>query len=510
MRSRILLSKTILLIFCTLFLLSSNIIPAAENPNFAEVEKKLDEGGDLYFYMNLKDGFREFFGLIQDMAVRESTSPGIKRVFDSIDEILEKLGLYEIGDIGMSSLKVEDYYISRSFVRIPEMSSGLYPVFGTTPHEFHSLQYAPENASVYLTSDLDVIRLYRLIRGIVRESSPEKVQNFDRAIARFNKNIAAMGFPDIDLETLLNSLGDNVSVITDFHPEYKTSIPSKGKPLQIKTPRFALVFKTRDDKLFSVIYTLLQQSNMIINEESNEEYHSFGIRTPPNPFYPAFPAVGYHKNHLIVSTHSGLVKNMLDSAENGDGLIKNSEYREMTRDFPEKGNGMIYFSRHGIKDYVEIFNELAANQITGDRWEISLESGELASNIEMGLASVRISEADGILIVAKQSGIRPATNFASWAMAGGIIGAVMVPGFLRANQQSHLSSCRENLLKIDGAKEQWALEFNKARGAEVKLEELCGPDKYLYRTPVCPRGGEYIVGKIGEDPQCTCGAEMPR
>jgi len=43
----------------------------------------------------------------------------------------------------------------------------------------------------------------------------------------------------------------------------------------------------------------------------------------------------------------------------------------------------------------------------------------------------------------------------------GILIAIAVPGFLRARSISQQNACQENLTKIDGGKQQWALEQKK-------------------------------------------------
>jgi prepilin-type N-terminal cleavage/methylation domain-containing protein len=89
----------------------------------------------------------------------------------------------------------------------------------------------------------------------------------------------------------------------------------------------------------------------------------------------------------------------------------------------------------------------------------------------------------------------------------GILIAIAVPGFVRAREQSRNRACQENLTKIDGAKEQFALESNAAAGAACALTDLVGADLYLKRDPICPSGGDYTVGNIGTDPTCSTGGE---
>ncbi|MBX7245936.1 MAG: hypothetical protein K1X53_10590 [Candidatus Sumerlaeaceae bacterium] len=74
-------------------------------------------------------------------------------------------------------------------------------------------------------------------------------------------------------------------------------------------------------------------------------------------------------------------------------------------------------------------------------------------------------------------------------------------------EKSPADQCAENLSKIDGAKEQWALDTSQKFGAEAKWDSLIGDDKYLKRMPVCPDGGVYTIGKVGEPPTCSIGKE---
>ena len=94
----------------------------------------------------------------------------------------------------------------------------------------------------------------------------------------------------------------------------------------------------------------------------------------------------------------------------------------------------------------------------------------------------------------------------------GIIIAIAVPAFLRARENSRGQACQENLSKIDGAKEQYALEFKVSNGATVAFTDLTNPgsagsgEGYLKTEPKCPAGGSYTIEVIGKDPECSIGA----
>lgn len=83
--------------------------------------------------------------------------------------------------------------------------------------------------------------------------------------------------------------------------------------------------------------------------------------------------------------------------------------------------------------------------------------------------------------------------------------AVAIPSFVRARLARASNACVNNLLQIDGAKQQWALEHQKPAGF-VPISADITP--YLGRGavgkwPTCPRGGTYIVGAIGQYPTCS-------
>ena len=86
----------------------------------------------------------------------------------------------------------------------------------------------------------------------------------------------------------------------------------------------------------------------------------------------------------------------------------------------------------------------------------------------------------------------------------GILIAIAVPGFVKARTTSRLKACQENLTKIDGAKEQYAMENNKdTTVTPVWTDLVTGANGYLKSQPTCPSGGTYAILAIGTAPTCT-------
>ena len=64
------------------------------------------------------------------------------------------------------------------------------------------------------------------------------------------------------------------------------------------------------------------------------------------------------------------------------------------------------------------------------------------------------------------------------------------------------NACINNLRQIDGAKNTWALEKGKKNGDPVTEADI---KTYIQggKLPVCPGGGKYTIGKVGELPTCS-------
>jgi hypothetical protein len=85
--------------------------------------------------------------------------------------------------------------------------------------------------------------------------------------------------------------------------------------------------------------------------------------------------------------------------------------------------------------------------------------------------------------------------------------AVLVATYpwVRAHSSPHTSPCINNLRQIDGAKQQWAQENPNLTNHTLLWSDI---QPYLGRgikgtLPVCPQGGTYTLGKLGESPTCS-------
>jgi hypothetical protein len=78
------------------------------------------------------------------------------------------------------------------------------------------------------------------------------------------------------------------------------------------------------------------------------------------------------------------------------------------------------------------------------------------------------------------------------------------------SEQVMAAACINNLRVIDAAKQQWALERQKPRGALLTAADL-SPYVKSNALPVCPAGGIYTLNPVGLAPICNIpGHALPR
>lgn len=87
----------------------------------------------------------------------------------------------------------------------------------------------------------------------------------------------------------------------------------------------------------------------------------------------------------------------------------------------------------------------------------------------------------------------------------GMLVAISVPGFIKARQEARKRACQENLQRIDGAKQQFAIDDNLDGSYVPTWDEIVesGKPGYLQQRPICPAGGNYTINAIDEDPTCS-------
>lgn len=87
----------------------------------------------------------------------------------------------------------------------------------------------------------------------------------------------------------------------------------------------------------------------------------------------------------------------------------------------------------------------------------------------------------------------------------GILLAIAAPQFVRAREASRFRTCASGIRALESAKAQWAIEQGKDENALPNPADLA---PFLKVWPVCPSGGHYTIGKVGEGSSCTVASHV--
>ena len=79
--------------------------------------------------------------------------------------------------------------------------------------------------------------------------------------------------------------------------------------------------------------------------------------------------------------------------------------------------------------------------------------------------------------------------------------AIAVPYFAKARDNSRGKACVGNMRKLADAKDELAIESNKANGDSVGWDDVV--PVYVKQKPECPSGGDYSLLTIGETVDCS-------
>src|SRR6266487_2113970 len=77
--------------------------------------------------------------------------------------------------------------------------------------------------------------------------------------------------------------------------------------------------------------------------------------------------------------------------------------------------------------------------------------------------------------------------------------AIAIPNFIKARDTAQINACINNLRRIDGAKQQWALEKQK-QPTDTPTESDLAPYLKDAQMLKCPAGGDYKINSVSEQP----------
>jgi hypothetical protein len=486
-------------------------IVSAEKTSFKEVTSKLDSGGSLYFYMDTAtwlhdlsgkiDGWKNLVGsLPDDAADREK----VNRAFDLASHIVKDSGIEEVSGFGVSSIAREPgvYHTKTLLHHYEKQGNGfVWKLFGDKPHDLTTLNFLSTNTALAMFCDGNVPLAWSVLQKEVGQSGiPEAAEFLDKLPQNFEKG-TGLKWGDV-----LASLGGEFGLVLTLNDSKIISVPTPARTMvQIPAPGLMIVMKVNNDTIFQRVDRELQKNRMPFVSVDKD---GLKMRTVPVPIplpVELRPTIAMSGGYLFIATSDVLVQDALAVKSGAQpGLKTTEEFKRLSADVPTDGNEFCYVSPRFSRTVSQVQKSLMAG-VDDKNATAKKQLFEALFDPDRAVFSYSVfANTDEGFLTIGNGNQHPGTALVAAVAIVPIIAAVAVPGFTRARERAQRITCINNLRRLDGAKQQWALENNKKEGAvptQAELQLYLGGSQGTW--PTCPKGGHYTIGSIGEKPHCS-------
>lgn len=84
-----------------------------------------------------------------------------------------------------------------------------------------------------------------------------------------------------------------------------------------------------------------------------------------------------------------------------------------------------------------------------------------------------------------------------------LLAIIAWPSFIKARDKSRTLACHNQMYQIDVAKEQFGQDAKLTDGAVLTADQISPYIRGGWKALHCPSGGQYTIGKLGEDVRCS-------
>lgn len=513
------------------------------NDRFYSTGQQLDQGGSFYLYADTKDVLKQYMASLQRALGGPQAPPMFAVGVGLANRVVDQLGLYGIHDLGVSTIADGGLFRTKVFVSSPEgRAKGLLAVLGGDAHPIKMFDRAPKDTLLLVTEDLDAQTAWALVRQMVQDiGGAVATAAMDGQLAKMKNDTG------LDVAAAIPSLSGEVTLLVAQNPAEKMTLPLRPMPgaptFTFDSPRVCLMLRVKDDGLYQMLKQGLLKDYPAITEATEGKLRNLAVPVPQSSTWPITPAIATDGEYIYYATHVDYVKTLAAAA--GPSLRESDEFKQLAVNMPTDGNGCTFVSQRLKKAVLDAWQATISNAsapagaasgpggaivglpnpavgglpggaLPGPSASASAEERmfsnvfrQLSQSALSGSLTVRVNRPDGVLLVSRSdwngAQILPAAVIAP----AGILVGIAVPGFIKARGKAQSNACYENLAKLEGATDNWAIDTGKKTGDKVTAADIVGPTLYLKSMPVCPQGGVYTLGAVGDSPSCSVHGTVP-
>jgi len=340
---------------------SAAVAASPKTPFFA-VTSQLDPDGALYYYCETNKILAQITKGIT--AARDATvlsgkltpeqSVKAKQQFDIALQLLTSSGLTGLQAVGGSSKQeAAASYLTKSVALAPAPTGFLWSTFCKQPHLFDAIDFVPANAEAFAFFDIDLSALWSALEKDLGGSPIPEAAQF---IKDFPKQVA--GATGMELSEILASLGDQAGYIVTLDPASKVKIPIGGNEQEIAEPAAAVLWKVRDEKLFTMLEALAMLSQDVQKvDEDNLKLRVINIANSVPYLRPTLARFG---DYMVFASNDKLVRALRDTKLGKvPGLKARADFAAISKGLPDRGSSLQYIS----KQFQSVYYTLQEKQL---------------------------------------------------------------------------------------------------------------------------------------------------
>jgi hypothetical protein len=507
-------------------------IVSAEKNSFDQVTAKLDKGGNFYLYLSteqalssLSKNIATYSNVFSQMPLAPALgSENVARIFEAIGALVKDSGVENISGVGASSIAREPgFYYSKLVVHHYEgqADGAMWSAFGKEAHPLKELDLLPEDTAFAMYADVDVPLVWKTIDSELKQLHIPEV---DKALAAFPEQFKSAA--GISLDDALGSLGGGYGVIFTLDESKQVTLPLGTNSMDIPDPALAIFIKVKNDAIYNRV-DQLTTGNPLVAKMTQDGIKTISLTFPLPLPVSLSPTLARSGDYLLLTSSDTLLREII-AVQTGkkSGFKSTPEFKKLSQGIPSEGNNFTLVSEKFGKSFSQAMQGVAGAQAGALGGQTKIWQDMIKSNAAFSYSvSVNGSEGweafgNGNKSMGSAAVILPAVA------VGGVLAAIAIPNFVRARNTAQANAaattgamarrggtitrtpqnaCIINLRLIDAAKGQWALENHK-QNSDTPTEQDLTP--YFGRGrggnfPVCPAGGKYIIGTIGEKPRCS-------
>ncbi len=490
---------------------SEKAAPTATQVDLGQVASHLDVRAETFIYCNaetmvkrVREHLGQFADILQSMDKPEATNAGA--VLTMADQVLDWAGLYSMQAYGFSLAPVDgtSYRIKMFAARSSADSDKLvYQLLGGEPRALKSLPYAVDDTALLLVSNTDFVQFWNQIKqGVTQFGGPQAADMLQSRLQSMQQH------GQIDAEDLLSSLGNEFFLSLQLSKTTKVTLPMGQQTLEVPQPSFLLGVQLKSDMLLKTMLGKLQEAKLPVVQQTEGDVVLHSVNLPIPLPVPVQPTLAYQDGMLLIGSTPDAVTAAMAARAEKKGLTADATFKKLFHGMPDKVNGIYYVSPR-VAEFILDLQKKALAMAPKDDPEVTALTkwmGQLTANRKsVHAAMYRINQPDGIYAESTLAfgGEHPAIAFSTAPL--GIMAAVAIPAMVKARDHARDIRCMNNLHQIDMAKQTWALKENKEDGSPVTWEDL----KYMAESNLrCPKGGEYKLNPLGENPTCSVHGDL--